>query len=435
MKALFSTILLLVLVNSSIAAEMSSQPLAPLAPIFQKLCTTSPEIVQLRSSATASAERWRVKSLYFVPTLTLDGAAGFKDPVPGDNGGLFGSGTSGRLGVTAALNLNPLLGPHYEERSEKLRRELTQLELLVGAQGKVIEVLEAVLNLNALRAEDANAKETFARVERQYRLLKENVRLGIGRRRDEIRFETELLRQEELRLRIQRASEEAANRLKVLVGDVGAGVPDLPWSKLLELDITGVAGVVTSPALEQAQLSADIAEISTRVARAKTGLTTNFIASYQSTNTSLAPTWSEDSLRRSWGTGWFVGLGFKLPLWDNGADALARADAGRERDVAESRRHQAERQFATEKTTLENERQRLLKRRQWAERLYGLEQKSFQQTALDYREGRVGYLDWLNASQNLQGALKSLIDLASEWAKLHVRTKQFRGELANGLCD
>ena len=54
--------------------------------------------------------------------------------------------------------------------------------------------------------------------------------------------------------------------------------------------------------------------------------------------------------------------------------------------------------------------------------------------ALDYREGRSGYLEWISANQSLQGAVKAQIELASDWARYWMRVQQLRGDLANEVC-
>jgi outer membrane protein TolC len=164
-------------------------------------------------------------------------------------------------------------------------------------------------------------------------------------------------------------------------------------------------------------------------------LTAGLTAGVQSRNSSLAPSWSENSFREPYQTSWFTLLSLRFPIWDAGSDRLKLKEASEAVRIARLQLALTERDFAAEKILLNDERKRLEERIQLANRLNLLERKSFNLVATDYREGRAGYLDWTRASESLQNSVRAQIELASDWAKLWIKMKALKGEMAYELCD
>lgn len=436
-----SSVLPLSIGSASIGSASTSawpKELLPLQNVIEPLCQISPGIEEASAALKIQMRREEFQSRYWIPTVQAFADYGLQDT---DSTGVrrpnILDNSRGRLGLLAELNLNPLLGPHLKSRREHMRLESARLASTLTFQEKLAEAIDLVLNLVVLKSRDEDLEVTRTRLDRQYRTVQANVRAGVQKMRDQNRFEADLLRNSESRLALQRSIKEVEERLTALTGGGLAltKASDLKWNSLLDLKIDPVSTIVTSPKLEQTRLQAEIRELDRELSLKETGLTFGLSSGLESTNSNLAPAWSLDSAREPFQSSWFVLLSLKYPLWDNGADSLKRLEASESERVSRLEAAQAAREFESTKVLLLDEQTRLEERIRLANRLRELELRSFQLVAADYREGRAGYLDWIGASQSLQESVRAQIDLASEWAKLWMKVKRLKGEMAGGLCE
>lgn len=422
---------ILIFLGVAIIVEVSvarlPEELLVLHPSIQGLCKVSPVAEQSRADEEISAASARVRSLYFIPKVSLTADLGVQNSDPNNS--------TGSLGVAAELNLNPLLGPYYGSRQSDLNLQSARLKRTTALQTEFERLIDQALALSALWWRDEDLEETKIRLEKQYRTLQQNVRAGVARQRDQYRFEADLLRLQESRISLKRQIVEAQKKIEVLVPTTQFEPGFLDWKRLLNLKLETVDDLVTSPALEIQRLEVEIAEVEARIASQSTGLTAGLTAGVQSRNSNLAPAWSESSLREPYETSWFTLLSFRYPIWDAGSDRLKLKEASEAVRIARLQLALAERDFFARKVLLEDERKRLEERIQLANRLNLLERKSFSLVATDYREGRAGYLDWIGASESLQNSVRAQIELASDWAKLWIKVKALKGEMADELCN
>lgn len=421
--------------DANVSANAGSMAeLSKLKPTFRGLCQASPQAERSRTDEQIASERARLQSLYLIPQVSLTADFGLTTATAGNQSGPLGSGTSGSLGILAELNLNPLLGPHLISRKSDLALQASRLTRTTTLQAEFEQVLDQILALSSLWWRDQDLEETKIRLEKQYRTLQQNVRAGVARQRDQYRFEADLLRLQESRISLKRQIVEAQERVNVLVGmKPEPGLLD--WKNLLMAKLEDVSQLVTSPQLEISRLKLETSDVDASIVRESTGFTASLLAGAQNRNSSLAPAWSEASVREPFQSSWFSVLSLKYPLWDGGSDRLKRQEASQNVHVASLERAKAERDFESKKKLLVDEVARLESRIQLANRLNLLERKSFELVATDYREGRAGYLDWIGASESLQNSVRAQIELAVEWAKLWMKIKTLKGEMAGELCD
>jgi outer membrane protein TolC len=398
-----------------------------LQPSLNGLCKVSPAAERSRADEEIAASSARVRSLYFIPKVSLTAEFGLQNTTQNEG--------TGSLGIVADLNLSPLLAPYYGSRQADLNLQSVRLKRTTALQTEFQKLIDQALALSALWWRDEDLEETKNRLERQYRTLQQNVRAGVARQRDQYRFEADLLRLQESRISLKRQIVEAQKSIEVLIPPTQFKPGFLDWKQLLNLKLETVDDLVTSPALEIQRLQVETAEVEARIASQSTGLTAGLTAGVQSRNSSLAPSWSENSLREPYQTSWFTLLSLRYPIWDAGSDRLKLKEASEAVRIARLQMALTERGFAAEKILLNDERRRLEERIQLANRLNLLERKSFNLVATDYREGRAGYLDWIGASESLQNSVRAQIELASDWAKLWIKVKALKGEMADELCD
>lgn len=438
-KLEFFTALILALPTAVFAGPSAWPPeLVPLQAVIDPLCQISPGIEEASAAVKIQMRREDFQSRYWIPSVKAFADFGLQDTAPS---GVRGDGvfdnSRGRFGLLAELNLNPLLGPHLRSRRENMRLASVHLGETLAFQEKLSEAIDLALNLVVLKSRGEDLEVTRARLDRQYKTVQANVRAGVQKMRDLNRFEADLLRNSEARLALQRAIKETEERLIALTGGGPAldKTSDLKWDSLLGLKMDPISSIVTSPRLEQARLETEIKELDRELTQKETGLTFGLTSGLESLNSSLAPAWSLDSAREPFQSSWFVLLSLSYPLWDNGADALKRFESNEAERVSRLTAAQAAREFEATKSLLLDEQTRLEERIRLANRLRELEMRSFQLVAADYREGRAGYLDWIGASQSLQESVRAQIELASEWAKLWMKVKRLKGEMAGGLCE
>lgn len=435
-------VVILSAVNGSVAFDIAASRLPPELAILhlplKKLCTISAELERSRADeeiATASA---RVRSLYLIPKVSFAADLGLQNSTSTAAG--TGSGTTGALGLIAELNLNPLLAPYYGSQQAELNLQFIRLKRTTALQSEFERLIEQALALSALWWREEDLEETKLRLEKQYRTLQQNVRAGVARQRDQYRFEADLLRLQESRLSLKRQIVEAQEKFAVLVPSQGEARAQfhpgfLDWKSLLRLKLEKIDGLVTSPSIEIQRLRVEIAEVEAKIANQSTGLTAGLSAGVESRNSRLAPSWSEASFREPYQTSWFTLLSLRYPIWDAGSDRLKLQEASEAVRVARLSLALSERDFSSRKILLADEKKRLEERIQLANRLNLLERKSFNLVATDYREGRAGYLDWIGASESLQNSVRAQIELASDWAKLWIKIKMLKGEMADEICD
>lgn len=438
-KLEFFTALILALPTAVFAGPSAWPPeLAPLQAVIDPLCQISPGIEEASAAVKIQMRREDFQSRYWIPSVKAFADFGLQDTAPS---GVRGDGvfdnSRGRFGLLAELNLNPLLGPHLRSRRENMRLASVRIGETLAFQEKLSEAIDLALNLVVLKSRGEDLEVTRARLDRQYKTVQANVRAGVQKMRDLNRFEADLLRNSEARLALQRAIKETEERLIALTGGGPAldKTSDLKWDSLLGLKMDPISSIVTSPRLEQARLETEIKELDRELTQKETGLTFGLTSGLESLNSSLAPAWSLDSAKEPFQSSWFVLLSLKYPLWDNGADTLKRFESNEAERVSRLTAAQAAREFEATKSLLLDEQTRLEERIRLANRLRELEMRSFQLVAADYREGRAGYLDWIGASQSLQESVRAQIELASEWAKLWMKVKRLKGEMAGGLCE
>jgi outer membrane protein TolC len=391
------------------------------------LCKVSPSAERSRADEEIAASSSRVRSLYFLPKVSLTADLGLQNSI--ENQG------TGSLGVVADLNLSPLLGPYYGSQQADLSLQSVRLQRTTALQSEFEKLIDLALALSALWWRDEDLEETKSRLEKQYRTLQQNVRAGVARQRDQYRFEADLLRLQESRLALKRQIVEAQEKIQVLVPPTQFKPGFLDWKSLLNLKLETFEDLVTSPTLEIQRLKVETAEVEARIANQSTSLTAALTAGLQSRNSNLGPSWSENSFREPYQTAWFTLLSFRYPIWDAGSDRLKLQEASEAVRVAKLELALSERDFASKKLLLADEKKRLEERIQLANRLNLLERKSFSLVATDYREGRAGYLDWIGASDSLQNSVRAQIELASDWARLWIKVKVLKGEMADELCD
>lgn len=411
------------------------EALTPLSGMIQRLCESSPEVVGVNEGVGLAEDAARVNSRYLIPKVNLGASFGLVPSVPGNETGLRGAGSAGILGATVDWGLNPLFGP--ELQAEKSRLQLTQARVMriQGLQSQISDFLDQILSLSRLIARERDLLETQKRLERQLRAAQSSVRQGIAKRTDQQRFETEVLRLQESKLGLERSRFEAMERLRVLIGGELDENWNLAWRSFNAIPVRNPTPETPTPELQQEELRARIAELDTAIARQNTGLVTSLQGQYSYQNSTLAPAWDADSFREPWVANWSLFLNFRFPLWDNGADALTRRQSAVEERVAQVRLDKARRDFRAALALFADQRARVEERRRLADRLFLLEQRTFQQVELDYREGRTGYLEWLNANQSLQSAVSSQIDASIEWARLWILSATLKGELAHDFCN
>ena len=433
---LFGSVLAILASAPSLTRAEWPTELNSLRPAFRALCASSPEISVAKSSVQIQSERASVRSKYFIPRLDAVATAGLRDPSVTNTFGPFGSGTRGSAGITAELLLNPFFGASLEAQRAKLELEKSEVSAVVVQQEQAVRLFDLLLSASALYSRDQDFEDTKQRLERQYKTLGNSVRQGLAKRRDLQQFEAELLRLEEQRHQLKRSVVETRERLNVLLGDgpIEQAVSGLRWQALLRLVPEKIESIEESPELRATKLKSELSQLDRRLSEKRTGLVTSLQATYAMQNSDIAPDWSRDSVGRPWSSTWFAGLTLKYPLWDNGVDALTRRESAQAETDASVELRQADRDFQAKKRLLADEYTRLSERRTLAERLVALERQSFEQVALDYREGRSGYLEWISANQSLQGAVKAQIELASDWARYWMRVQQLRGDLANEVC-
>lgn len=391
------------------------------------LCKISPAAERSRADEEIATATARVRSLYFIPKVSLTADIGLQDS--------GGNSPTGSLGAVAELNLNPLLGPYFGSRQADLNLQSVRLMRTTALQSEFEKLIDQALALSALWWRDEDLEETRFRLEKQYRTIQQNVRAGVARQRDQYRFEADLLRLQESRIALKRQIIEAQESIQVLVPPTKFKPGFLDWKSLLNLKLEPVDHLATSPLLEIRRLKVEVAEVEARIANQSTGFTAGLTAGVQSRNSSLAPSWSESSFREPYQTSWFTLLSFRYPIFDAGSDRLKIQGASEEVRVARLDLALSERDFASRKALLADEKKRLEERIQLANRLNLLERKSFNLVATDYREGRAGYLDWIGASESLQNSVQAQIELASDWAKLWMKIKVLKGEMADEICD
>lgn len=399
---------------------------------LKSLCRISPELERSRADEEIASSSARVRSLYLIPKVSLAADLGVQDST--------GGSATGALGLIAELNLNPLLAPYYGSQQAELNLQSIRLRRTTALQNEFEKFIDQALALSSLWWRDEDLEETKTRVEKQYRTLQQNVRAGVARQRDQYRFEADLLRLQESRLSLKRQIVEAQEKITVLAAGKSEGLAHfqpgfLDWKSLLKLKLENIDQLITSPSLEIQRLRVEIAEVDARIANQSTGLTAGLSAGLESRNSDLAPSWSQSSFREPYQTSWFTLLSFRYPLWDAGSDRLKLQEASEAVRVARLSLALSERDFSSRKALLADEKMRLEERIQLANRLNLLERKSFNLVATDYREGRAGYLDWIGASESLQNSVRAQIELAGDWARLWIKIKMLKGEMADELCD
>lgn len=407
---------------------------ASLTPLIQRLCEKSPEIVNANESVGLAEDASRVSSRYLIPKVSLGASFGLVPSTPG-NESFAGAGSAGVLGATVDWGLNPLFGPALT--AERSRAQLSQARVsrIQGLQTQISDFLDQILSLSRLLAREKDLLESQKRLEKQLRTAQSSVRQGIAKRTDQQRFETEVLRLQESKLSLERSRFEAMERLKVLLGGELDMNWNLAWQSFNAIPVQNPTTENPTPDLQQEELRAKIAELDLAITRQNTGLVTSLQGQYAYQNSTLAPGWNSDSFREPWNSNWSLFLNLRYPLWDNGADALTRRTSTVADRVAQVRLEQARRNFQATIQLFNDQRARVEERRRIADRLFALEQRTFQQVELDYREGRTGYLEWLNANQSLQSAVSSQIDASVEWARLWILSATLKGELANDFCN
>lgn len=427
-------ILILLSLHSPTRAALPDS-LAPLSPLLQRLCEYSPEIVGVNEGVGLAEDSVGVNSRYLIPKVSLGASFGLIPETAGNQTGLRGAGSSGVLGATVDWGLNPLFAPALQAEKARVAFEQAKVSRIQGLQSQISDFLDQILSLSRLLAREKDLQETQKRLERQLRIAQSSVRQGIAKRTDQQRFETEVLRLQESRLGLERSRIEAVQKLNVLLAGDAAADWNLEWQRLDEIRIVNPTPDNPTPELRQEELRARLAQLESAITRQNTGLVTSLVGQYSYQNSTLAPEWSADSFREPWTSNWSLFLNLRYPLWDNGADQLARRTSAVNERVAEVRLDKARREFTATLKLFADQRQRVEERRRLADRLYELEKRTFQQVELDYREGRTGYLEWLNANQSLQSAVSSQIDAAIEWARLWILSAALKGELAHDFCQ
>jgi outer membrane protein TolC len=433
-------ILTLSYVDGAVAVAASSSQLPAELSILdvplKRLCGISPELERSRADQEIAISNARVRSLYLIPKVSLAADLGVQDSTSGS--------ATGALGLIAELNLNPLLAPYYGSQQADLNLQSIRLKRTTALQSEFEKFIDQALALSSLWWRDEDLEETKLRLEKQYRTLQQNVRAGVARQRDQYRFEADLLRLQESRLSLKRQIVEAQEKIAVLAPGPSEERPPsgahfqpgfLDWKSLLKLKLENIDKLITSPSLEIQRLRVEIAEVEARIANQSTGLTAGLSAAIESRNSDLAPRWSQASIREPYQTSWFTLLSFRYPIWDAGSDRLKLQEASEAVRVARLSLALSERDFSSRKALLEDEKKRLEERIQLANRLNLLERKSFNLVATDYREGRAGYLDWIGASESLQNSVRAQIELAGDWARLWIKIKMLKGEMADEICD
>lgn len=426
-------VLLLSLPVSALAALPDA--FSTLTPMIQRLCEKSPEVVGVNEGVGLAEDSARVNSRYLIPKVSLGASFGLVPSTPGNEIASGRAGSAGVLGATVDWGLNPLFGPELNSQKSKLQLTQARISRIQGLQTQISDFLDQILSLSRLVAREKDLLETQKRLERQLRTAQSSVRQGIAKRTDLQRFETEILRLQDAKLGLERSRIEATERLKVLLGGELDPNWNLAWQGFNAIPVQNPTAQNPTPELQQEELRSRLAELDLAITRQNTGLVTSLQGQYSYQNSTLAPGWDADSLREPWVSNWSLFLNFRYPLWDNGADTLTRRTSAVAQRVAEVRLDQARRNFQATLLLFTDQRARVEERRRIADRLFALEQRTFQQVELDYREGRTGYLEWLNANQSLQSAVSSQIDSSVEWARLWILSATLKGELANDFCN
>lgn len=401
---------------------------------FQALCEKSPEILSGRHALDLARQSERIAARFYQPDVTLTSAVGLLPGTSANDSGPAGSGSYGAVALGFDLNLTPLFSPLIEMDRSSLAARESEMALRIQIQNKVEELLNAVLSRSLTLAREKDLQETRSRLERQYRVAGDMVRRGIAQPRDQQRFEAEILRLRENTLSLERSRLEQEEKLATLLGDPELAKASVVWPDLNRLRIDSPSEKDESPELQLARLRQQLTEAQEHLVRQQTGLVTSLSGRYLNQNSSLAPGWSQESLRGPFRSDWSLMLNFNYPLWDRGQDYLERSRARTNHLVSESELERAERDFQASLRLFRDQKARVEERRQLATQLHDLEKKNFAQVEIDYRQGRIGYLDWLNANQSLQSSVTSLIDSATEWARLWVRSEQLKGRLGYDLC-
>lgn len=428
-----SLLLLMLLIVAPASAKLPPA-LQSLSPLVQKLCEKSPDIVSANQDLSLALDSENVSSRYLIPKVNLGASFGLLPSSPGNETGLRGAGSSGVLGATVDWGFSPWNGPHLELQKARLNVRQARVTRVQSLQTQITELIEQILSLSRLKAREKDLLDTQKRLERQFQIARSSVRQGVASRRDQQRFETEVLRLEESRLSLERSRIEATERLQVLLGAVVTAEQDIPWEPLNDIQIQNPDPEKPTPELELQEIRAQLITLDLEINRAQTGLVTSLQGQYVYQNSSLAPQWNADSVREPWTTNWSLFLNLRYPLWDNGATALSRRQAAVNEVASAVTLDQARRNFAATQRLFLDQRQRVEKRRALADKLFRLEKLSFAQVQIDYREGRIGYLEWLNGSQSLQSAVSSQIDASIEWARLWILSANLKGELAHDFC-
>lgn len=427
--------ILLLTTTFALPAHASLPPaLQPLSNMVQQLCEKSPEIVSANENLSLAIETEQVNSRYLIPKINLGASVGLLPATVGNETSLRGTGTSGLLGATVDWGLTPWNGPQLALQKARLNHRLTKVLRVQQLQTEITELIEQMLNLSRLQAREKDLLATRQRLERQYQIAKSSVRQGVAKRTDQQRFETEVLRFEDTRLTLERSRLESTEKLHALLGTEVTPEQELPWQPLGNIQIQNPDPQTPTPELEAQELRTKIAELEREIQFAQTGLVTSLQGQYAYQNSTRAPAWNSDSLRTPWSSNWSLFVNLRYPLWDNGTEALSRRQAAVTAGVSQVSLEQARRNFIAAQKLFLDQRQRVEQRRALADKLFRLEKLSFAQVETDYREGRIGYLEWLNSNQSLQSAVSSQIDASVEWARLWILSANLKGELAHDFC-
>ncbi len=376
-----------------------------------------------RLAAENAEDRLRAaRASVFLPTLDLDSLHGFQGARPDDGAGPWRSSLELRLSQNFYDN-----GQAWTELANSRRRsERAAIDRDLAREDFAFRVWRAWIAWRLAESRLRIQRTQRDLVDRQFRQLQDQYRQGFKTRRDFLRIDAELKRSD-LDLR---ASEDALALARAELGVLGLDELEglaLPLEGMIERDLVVPSDVATLPELRRLALDEEIARAAASQAKRSLwprlsleGTTAYGLYGYLGNAAPIA-----DLDRWTWS----LGLGARWTLFDGGRLASGADIAAREWERGRLARVEAERLHAARLETLARDQARVRAAIGVREQIRRIETEGFAVVQADYVEGKVDYLNLVQALGARIAAETAFEEAVKNYLELQGEARRYGGGL------
>ncbi|HVJ63696.1 MAG TPA: TolC family protein, partial [Bdellovibrionota bacterium] len=288
------------------------------------------------------------------------------------------------------------------------KRDRLKLSAQHAKEVMSLEVIKALAECSASENQLSAARKKLALLEQQFDIVNRQFRQGLKNQRDYQLLEADVELQ---RLSVEKLQGEAYTvyrDLEKVIGAEGMGLDEskvtlLTGEKILQLAQWKLEQITYNPGQESLELKAlarevDERELAYNQARLQYVPTLSLLASATyGTHTYLGTSNTTNPWRENLGWNSAVGVNLSWTLWDWGGVPAKVAWARADKVLEETRLNQKKVDVKSDFRSLKQSIERQLRILEVRSRVRDLEQRSFDNIQKEYREGRAGYLDLINA--------------------------------------